>query len=94
MKTQLTSSHISGFIAQLVRASHRYPKVLNFFQASLKRNCINYIHNCKDHSLFEITGHHTPQDSINDFILQKLNLLVVVDFRFISPLHSCMHNEL
>ena len=26
----------------------------------------------------------TPQDSINEFIVQKLNLLVVVDFRFIS----------
>ena len=41
---------------QLVRASHRYHKVtgsnpievLNFFQASLC-NCINCIHNCKDH---------------------------------------------
>ena len=40
-------NEISGFIAQLVRASHRYREVtgsnpveiLNFFQASL-RNCI------------------------------------------------------
>jgi len=29
----------------------------------------------------------TPQDSINEFVTQELNLLVVVDFRFIS-LHS------
>ena len=60
MKTQLTSSHISGFTAQLVRALHRYPEVLNFFQASLIRNCINYIHNCKDHSSCEITGQAYP----------------------------------
>ena len=26
----------------------------------------------------------TPQDSINEFIIRKLNPLVVVDFRFIS----------
>ena len=26
----------------------------------------------------------TPQDSINEFIIEKLNLLLVVDFRFIS----------
>ena len=26
----------------------------------------------------------TPQDSINEFIIQKLNPLVVVNFRFIS----------
>ena len=37
---------------------------------------------------------HTPQDSIHEFIIQKLNFLVVVDFRFVSPLHSCVHNEL
>ena len=31
----------------------------------------------------------TPQDYINEFIIQKLNLLVVVDFRFISAfLHA------
>ena len=27
----------------------------------------------------------TPQDSNNEFIIQKLNALVVVDFRFTSP---------
>ena len=51
----LPASNISGFIAQLVRASHRYREVtgsnpievLNFFQASL-RNCINCVH-CDDH---------------------------------------------
>ena len=31
----------------------------------------------------------TPQDAINEFIIQKLNPLVVVNFRFISEfLHS------
>ena len=31
----------------------------------------------------------TPQDTINEFIIQKLNPLVVVNFRFISEfLHS------
>ena len=31
----------------------------------------------------------TPQAPINEFIIQKLNLLVVVDFRFISAfLHA------
>ena len=52
--------NVSGFIAQLVRASHRYRdvtgsnpvEVLNFFQASL-RNCINCVHNCEDHSPFD-----------------------------------------
>ena len=28
----------------------------------------------------------TPQDSINEFIFQNLNSLLVVDFRFISAL--------
>ena len=32
---------------------------------------------------------HTPQDAINEFIIQKLNPLVVVNFKFISEfLHS------
>ena len=47
----LPASNISGFIAQLVRASHWYREVtgsnpvevLNFFQASLC-NCINCVH--------------------------------------------------
>ena len=31
----------------------------------------------------------TPQDTINEFIIRKLNALVVVDFRFISAfLHA------
>ena len=34
-------------------------------------------------------GQAYPQDSINKFIIQKMNLLVVVDFRFISAfLHA------
>ena len=54
--------NVSGFIAQLVRASHRCceitgsnpVEVLNFFQASLC-SCINCVHNCEDHpSLDEI----------------------------------------
>ena len=52
--------NVSGFIAQLVRASHRYREVtgsnpvevLNFFQASL-RNCINCVHNCEDQPSFD-----------------------------------------
>ena len=33
----------------------------------------------------------TPQASINEFIIRKLNPLVVVDFRFISAfLHACV----
>ena len=31
-------------------------------------------------------GQTYPQDAINEFIVQKLNPLVVVDFRFISAL--------
>ena len=31
-------------------------------------------------------GRAYPHDAINEFIIQKLNLLVVVDFRFISAL--------
>ena len=46
--------NISGFIAQLVRASHRYREVTGsnswLFQASI-RNCLNCDHNGDDHSL-------------------------------------------
>ena len=45
--------NVGGFIAQLVRASHRYRVVTPLkswnFQASL-RNCKNCVHNCEDHS--------------------------------------------
>ena len=74
--TSITSSHLlhrniwthnwpaptmSGFIAQLVGASHRYRlvegsnpvEVLNFLRFLHIRNCINYLHNCEDHSTFE-----------------------------------------
>ena len=52
--------NVSGFIAQLVRASHWYREVtgsnpvevLNFFQASL-RDCINCVHNCEDQPSFD-----------------------------------------
>ena len=51
--------NIGGFIAQLVRASNKYHEVtgsnpvevLNFFSGFLC-NCINCVHNCKDHSSF------------------------------------------
>ena len=57
---QLTTPNVSGFIAQLVRASHRYREVtgsnpvevLNFFQDSLC-NCINCVHNWEDHPSFD-----------------------------------------
>ena len=49
---------VSGFIAQLVRASHRYrvqtPLNSWLFHAST-RNCLNCVHNCDDHSLFVIS---------------------------------------
>ena len=51
--------NLSGFIAQLVRASHRYREVTGsnpikswLFQASI-RNCLNCVHNCEDHSSLE-----------------------------------------
>ena len=33
-------------------------------------------------------GQAYPQDSINEFVIPKLNPLVLVDFRFISALHA------
>ena len=51
--------NISGFIAQLVRASHRYREVTGsntdevgkFFSGFLRNcNCINCVHNSEDHS--------------------------------------------
>ena len=52
--------NVSGFITQLVRASHRYREVtgsnpvevLNFSGFYI-RNCINCVHNCEDHSLLD-----------------------------------------
>ena len=48
---------ISGFIAQLVRASHRYREVtcsvLIFLFSGFLRNCINCVYNCEDHSSFD-----------------------------------------
>ena len=51
--------NVSGFIAQLLRASHRYREVTGSnpvevltFQASL-RNCLNCVHRCDDHSLLD-----------------------------------------
>ena len=48
--------------------------------------CTIFMQKLKESSQIE----HTPQDSISEFIIRKLNALVVVDFRFISAfLHVC-----
>ena len=51
--------NVSGFIAQLVRASQRYREVTGsksvevlLYEASLC-NCLNCVHNCDDHSLLD-----------------------------------------
>ena len=53
--------NVSGFIAQLVRASHWYREVTGsnpveswLFQDSIS-NCLNCVHNCDDHSLLDYT---------------------------------------
>ena len=50
------ATNVSGFIAQLVRASHRYREITGskswIFEASIG-NCINRVHNCKDHTLLD-----------------------------------------
>ena len=62
--------NVSGFIAQLVRVSHQYHKVTGSnplevltFSGCYIWNCMNCIHNCKDHSLlddlFHISFHHS-----------------------------------
>ena len=55
------SPNVSGFITQLVRASHRYREVTGSnpvevltFSGLYIRNCINCVHNCEDHSLLEL----------------------------------------
>ena len=53
--------NVGGFIAQLVRASHRYREVtgsnpvwgLDFFRHLYAIACSNCIHNCDDHSLLD-----------------------------------------
>ena len=60
IRTHKRPAHnVSGFIAQLVRASHRYarsrvqtPLKSWLFQASI-RNCLNCVQNCDDHGLLE-----------------------------------------
>ena len=55
--------NVSGFVAQLVRASHRCCKVtgsnpvdvLNFSRFYI-RNYINCVHNCEDHSFLDFTS--------------------------------------
>ena len=58
---KLPARNVNGFIAQLVRASHRFREVMHgfkprsspdFFQASI-RNCLNCVYNCEDHSLLD-----------------------------------------
>ena len=56
---KLPAPNVSGFIAQLVRASHRYREVTGSnpvevltFQASI-HNCLSCVHNCDDHSLLD-----------------------------------------
>ena len=52
--------NVSGLIAQLLRASHRYREGTGsnhveaawLFQASI-RSCLNCVHNCDDHSLLD-----------------------------------------
>ena len=60
LKTALYNC-VSGFKAQLVRA-HRYREVTGSnpvevltFSGFYIRNCLNCVHNCKDHSLLEIS---------------------------------------
>ena len=51
--------NVSGFIAQLVRASHRYlmsPLKSWLFQVSI-RNCLNCVHNYDDHGLLDESFH-------------------------------------
>ena len=55
IRTHKWAGHnMSGFIAQLVRASHRYREVTPLkswlFQASV-RNCLDCVQNCHDHGL-------------------------------------------
>ena len=54
--------NVSGFTAQLVRASHRYHEITGsnpvevlIFQASI-RNCKNCAHKCEDYSSFDFTS--------------------------------------
>ena len=56
-------ANVSGFIAQLVRASHRYRKVTGLNPVEVLicsglyiRSCINCVHNCEDHSLLDFTS--------------------------------------
>ena len=70
---------------------------VKYFQHE-KRNFISPSDHVMFYLLYEIPNHftlqstqvkRTPQDYINEFIIRKLNPLVVVDFRFISAfLHA------
>ena len=92
--------NVSGFIAQLVRAWHRYREVtgsnpvevLNFFQASL-RNCINCVHNCEDQPSFDFISavhiwfiSYTSFTEVNKYLNAKIALVWNVS-RLLSLTH-------
>ena len=59
----LNAPNVSGFIAQLVRASHWYREVTGSnlvevltFSDLDKRSYINCVHNCEDHSSLDFTS--------------------------------------
>ena len=53
MNPQLTCPNVSGFIAQLVRASHRYREVTGSNPVEVLNFFIKCVHNCEDHSSFD-----------------------------------------
>ena len=82
-----TRDHVSGFIAQLVRASHRYREVTVqtplkswLFQASL-RSCLNCVHNCDDHGLpdFKSTVQYMKHFIYHFTLLLLLLLLLLLN---------------
>ena len=56
MDTSHPASNVNGFIAQLVRASHRYREVTGSNPVEVltfSGNYLNCVYNCDDHSLLE-----------------------------------------
>ena len=56
MDTSHPASNVSGVIAQLLRASHRYREVTGSNPVEVltfSGNYLNCVHNCDDHSLLE-----------------------------------------
>ena len=98
--------NVSGFIAQLVRASHRYREVTGsnpvevlIFQASI-RNCLNCVHNCDDHGLLDaltlmllsLTPEYFTRSSVHGGLseLKGLTTFSLVQ----KPVHSEIQNRL